>query len=449
MKIDPSNWVGWQNLARRCGLGFGWFVLSMIVCVTSLDAQVSDSKSTAHDPLALFRFLQAGRYMAALDYLEKNAADDSNYWQELATVQSFVGDYFGALQSIDRALDLPPEKEDPLLAELDQAEVKNALDEIVALARSRQIVILNEAHHVALHRAFGLQLAERLRPLGFEFLAAETLNGIAIQSLTRQQHPTRITGFYTLEPSFGDFIRQSLRLGYQPIAYEMMFGPPADSDPTDQINFREKTQVENLMKNIFTEKPNAKVFIFVGYHHATEDTQRNSDGRETAWMAARLKVATGIDPLTIDQTEQTERGSFDRSSKAWRWTQQNRPQEHPIVMAIEPNRYWIGPGYRDRVDIQVFHPASKPIDGRPDWLSKLTGRQSVPLPDEIPPPTDRYLVQAVLANESKETIPLDQCLWSADQNRPVLYLLPGEYQLRVLDRKDNTVYESKLSVESK
>ncbi len=409
----------------------------------------SPAAKETYNPAMAFQYLQQGKYSSALEYLQQHPSDDSSYWQELATIQSFVGDYQGALQSMDRLPIKSTDDNDPKFPELEHAEIRSAIDEIVRLAANRQIVILNEAHHIPLHRVFGLRLAERLKPLGFDFLAVETFNAFSMKALEENAVPDINTGFYTMEPCYGNFVRQALVLGYKPIAYEMIMPPPKDADPIDRINFRETAQVQNLVDQIFLDQPNAKVFIYVGYHHATEDTKTTDSGRETAWMAARLRKATGIDPLTIDQTEQTERSSINRASTAWRWVNEHHQPDDACVMAVDSESYWIGPEYRGRVDLQVFHPITRIEAGRAHWLTLNIAKQHVELPQEVPTPNDRYLIQARLITDPKNAIPTDQCLWIHGGDRPVLSLYEGEYRISVVDQKDQVVHESSVRVPTK
>lgn len=52
----------------------------------------------------------------------------------------------------------------------------DAIEEIVRRARDTSIVILNEAHNSPRDRAFALQVARALKPLGYSILAAETFD---------------------------------------------------------------------------------------------------------------------------------------------------------------------------------------------------------------------------------------------------------------------------------
>jgi len=89
-----------------------------------------------------------------------------------------VGDYTGALLAMhDRQSGRVISGEKRAMNEKTATDVianhnpAPALATIVKEAAGRQIVILNEGHHVPRHRAFAQQLAIELRKSGFEFLA--------------------------------------------------------------------------------------------------------------------------------------------------------------------------------------------------------------------------------------------------------------------------------------
>ncbi len=389
--------------------------------------------------------LQQGKYLQALVKLEKLDATNSIVRQELATTRSFVGDTAGAQAAMDLAETGTGVADPEALVQIEKATRPDALDAIVAEAKDRQIVILNEAHHVPEHRAFALRLAVRLRELGFEYLAVETLSP-STKKLVERGFPIRWSGYYSQEPVFGDFVRQSLRLGYKPVGYEAIAIPGVEADPTDQINQRESAQCQNLMRQIFSKNPQARVFIYVGYSHATEDTQTLPDGREEAWLAARLKEATGLDPLTIDQTIQTERSTIENSTELWRLAQTNGLLAQPTVFQNEDQSFLVGGHYAGKVDMQVFHPATKLVRGRPDWLKSLPGRNAVEIPSEIAAMKTRVLVQAYLAIETEDAVPVDQVILHPDSPAPVLILPDGEFRLVVQDESGNSKTERSITV---
>jgi len=235
-----------------------WLIGALVVLV---------QEKPAAAPPGPWELAGEGRYLAALALAEREHAAqprDPQRADQLGIMRSFVGDGVGALEIFEEMNGAaPPAVLDAAeAATLAACEPRDALAEIVAAAKDRQVVILNEAHHVPLHRAFSLEVARALRKEGFEYFAAETFTR-DIEALRKRGTPTRSTGFYSAEPAFGELIREVLALGYRPVAYETET-PAPKGDSTDGINHRETEQCRNLVERIFRDHPKARVLIHVG-----------------------------------------------------------------------------------------------------------------------------------------------------------------------------------------
>ncbi len=309
------------------------------------------------------------------------------------------------------------------IAAIGRATAHDALDEIAKRARDTRIVIVNEDHSVPRSRVFALQVARRLRPLGYDVLALETLTNDA-DPQERERMQTRLvtdgfvrrsTGTYTADPVFADYLRQALRLGYRPVAYEKTdFSKSGIAD-------REQQEADNLVRNALNRYPHAKLLIHVGFAHLAE-AKIGRPGTSELWMAGRLKQMTGIDPLTIDQTTFMEIPS----------TRPSRPI-YPIaapkagrssVVLFDQGKPLVVGRFAGAIDLQVVHPRAPHIAGRPGWLTQL-GRRPVAAPVRLRPTTGTVLVQAFAAREPTDAIPLDQVLWTAGRARPSLMLPHG------------------------
>lgn len=322
---------------------------------------------------------------------------------------------------------------------LEDTERLDALQAIADLARDRQVVILNEAHDSPQHRAFGLMLALELRKMGFEFLAVETLAGPDGKSGPMKfEYPTLETGYYSDEPVFGDFLRQANRSGYQMIAYEIEPGQRkvnAQQDPNASIKERENAQSHNLIKHVLGKHKDAKLFIFVGYSHATEDWQTLEDGSQLGWMAAQIKKKTGIDPLTIDQVG----GSYNPKSKSvdsvFKLVQSQAPMKQSSILKDGAGDWVVSDSYYQKIDLTVFHPVQKMIDGRPDWL-RMNGYRipfEIQNKDYFVKPTT--MVQAYHESEGSDSLPVDQLLLDSSEGTSTLLLPEGKYrtEIRTID----------------
>lgn len=345
--------------------------------------------------------------------------------QQLAIARSQVGDEQGALDAFDQALGI--DRTDPAQRAAGEEGARQVLadhvpEEAVAAiaraARGRQVVILNEAHHVARHRAFGLEVARELRKAGFEYLAMESL-APDTAALMKRGYAVAGSGTYTREPFFGDFVRQAIASGYTLVAYEQ--GSPAPPpDPSNMfatIEAREEAQAQNLVDRVLKEHPQARLLVYVGYQHAMKG-EIDVGGRKLAWMAERLRRKTGIDPLCIDQANAGQQSphlvsALERSA--------DDPMASKAIVLRErsTDEYWPG---SDNFDMQVIHSSGGILLGRPQWIGWSGERHRRVVPDKLLPRQGRRLIQAFIAGEPADAVPIDQVLAVAGQPPPMLML---------------------------
>lgn len=376
----------------------------------------ADARSKAH--VALFK----GRYLEALSVLEAAvAAGDRSVASALEQLMPFVTGIPAPQETASLAA-LDPE----FAGKLKQAVPHDAIAAIVERARATRIVILNEAHDEPRHRAFGLEVARALRPLGYSMLAMEAFTNFAdreqsaqiMASLAKDGHPRRSTGYYINDPVFGDFVRQALALGYRPVAYEETSRDQAKT-AYEGVVAREQEQADNLARHLSSAGPSAKMLAYVGYSHAAESPIPYGEGGQAEWMGARLKRMTGIDPLTIDQTELRE-ASPSAEVRAWHaiLAAKLRRRSAVFVRAGKP----LKAGHKgEAVDLQVVHPVTTIAGGRPTYLRTM-GRRPVAIPATLIPTTGRRLVQAFVAGEADDAVPVDQVLVTAGKRPPKLML---------------------------
>ncbi len=312
-------------------------------------------------------------------------------------------------------------------ARMSAAEPRDAIDEIVARARKTNIVILNEAHNSPRDRAFALRVARALRPLGYKTLAAETFDNNETKAgetptdrLKRDRIVRLNTGSYTRDPVFARFVREALALGYEPVGYEQM---KAQSTPTGGIPEREEAQAKNLMRKIFTARPQEKVLIYVGLGHVVENPQPSASGQRSEWMAARLKRMTGIDPLTIDQTSVTEIAMSDAYALA-----SGRIGKGSAVFFEGVTPLLIG--RIAGVDLQVVHPRRSYRFGRPVWLVDLGGKR-IPIPQRLLSGKGRRLIQVFAADAPLNAVPLDQVIVNGSSPGPALIVPAGPVRFAI------------------
>jgi hypothetical protein len=294
------------------------------------------------------------------------------------------------------------------------ANAADVFDEIESRARRTSVVIVNESHERSEYRGFTAALAKRLKPLGYDTLAMETLQN-PLPGTDDRYRPTFLKqpalpylededGFYVSEAGFGRLGRAAKALGYRLVPYEH-HGENEQTLSWDQrIALREEGQA-NTLAAFLKAHPGTRLLIHVGYSHAGEVAQR--DGK--IWMAARLKQKTGIDPLTISQT--TCRGSGDTLRLS------ELPESEPAGM----------------FDLVVDHPAVQFERGRPVWR-KQQGDQAVSIPVALRPAVGWRVVEARPVGEPDASVPMDRVAIRPGED-VALMLPPGRYSLRVIDPK--------------
>jgi hypothetical protein len=368
-----------------------------------------------------------GRYLPYyLDLQAKTAAGDEMAKSMLSQYAAFVGDETTALGLYER-----PRDPASSLPDLTGAEAQDAMAAILQRAADARVVILNEAHNVSGHRAFAAQVMRALRPLGFDVFAAETFTppqeapAPDIAAYRRGTPFYASYGYYTFDPVYAEAVREAARLGYRFAAYEQAWdqSAPDDAPALEQIARREQAQADNLIRRVLDADPAARVFVFCGYSHAME-----KPGRGGTWFAARLKEATGIDPLTIEQ------------SGNWPATRAENDPAHvsavldrfaptaPITVSKEGLSFG-STTYAGQMDLSVFHPRLAPVSGRPGWLAADPERRAVEV--HVPAFDGVALLQTMWAGEGSAGVPADQFLLTPGQSRATLFLHPGSYFLRL------------------
>nr|WP_315030048.1 hypothetical protein [uncultured Chryseobacterium sp.] len=384
-----------------------------------------------------------GQYMNAsfgllkrLDVESADQIDDPDVVDQWAQVMSTMTGIptFNKAKGAD--FHIPEEQ----ITNLKLSKAVSAIDEIVKQARKTRIVILNENHLDPRGRAFGLEVAQALQPLGYTILAAEAFRPYADDQEERRKMEQLskegivrasgdfYSGYYLDDPVFSDFIRQSLAIGYRPVSYET-----AGRGYTNQE--REETQADNLIRRGIQPFPNGKILVYVGERHAAENPIA-SEEKPYLKMAAILKAKTGIDPLTIDQAGLSpipmNRPDVDLykivSAKASNTSVILFKQGKPLTSGL----------LAGAVDLQVVHPPLRLVNGRPDWMLKMN-RSPLPIPTELLPKSGIRLVQAFVAGSVAEARPIDQVLVTPGTPPPVLMLPTIHVRYATQDFQDQPV----------
>ena len=330
---------------------------------------------------------------------------------------SFIGEYQKSLELAEDSTDmqLPLTKMDSSYCRNFQAH--NAVNFILNKSKNENIVIINEAHHNPRHRVFTAQLLKELYQQGFRYLGLEalTLTERHDSILNARKFPSFQSGYYIPEPQFGNLVREALKIGYVLFSYEYSSGGGAT---------REIEQAKNIIA--FLEKhPNGKTLIHCGYDHVVEADSLKDWGKA---MAGRLKEYSGINPLTINQTDLTEHSKSAFENSFYKLFHADKSS----VFTHRNGDIFNGPEGRNYVDISVYHPRTKYVNGRPDWLINnekkwvnITVKKGVDF---------SCLALAYKSKEPEFAVPFDVVLLNSRQQNTSFALQKGRYRVVFVDK---------------
>ncbi|MEQ1517727.1 MAG: hypothetical protein ABL931_14690 [Usitatibacteraceae bacterium] len=347
----------------------------------------------------------------------------------LAVVRSQTGDIVGATSALSTLKALRGAQRVAEYSQLlDGTIPMNAINAIVAEARERQIVILNEAHHDPVHRAFATRLATELRKFGFEYLACETF-GPDVAHLNSESIERRM-GYYTADPVFSEFVRQAKRIGYALVPYEHI-ASDAKLSQQEKWAAREDGQAQKIIAATLAKNPNAKIFVYVGFGHVKK---ADSNPTATEQMAARLWKRTGINPLTIDQTTMTAQPAAHPQFEIYEKVLRKHEPLVPIVLRAAQGGYAVfGSYYSGSVDMQVIFPNYATQFGRPTWFVSLANRTPFETPRTMLPTRGRRLIQAFHKMDGAVNVPADMVMAEAGKEPPMLMLPKGDFRFAYED----------------
>jgi hypothetical protein len=189
---------------------------------------------------------------------------------------------------------------------------------------------------------------------------------------------------------------------------------------------RDSIQAENIY-NVIRQDSTAKILVHASFTHISKKPGPNG----FIPMALAFKRISGIDPLTIDQTDMTEESNFAYGRIIYEAYLARFPLTEPSIALVDGNP--VNVTDKDLYDLCVIHPLTTYKDGRPEWLSLGGTRKPVILK---PPTAGVYLVQAYYLNEFEannktawQLVPADQTYITNGKNNYLLYLRKGKYKV--------------------
>ena len=169
-----------------------------------------------------------------------------------------------------------------------------------------------------------------------------------------------------------------------------------------------------------------KYIIYCGYQHAYEGIHKSWEKT----MAGRLSDLTGINPLTIDQTQFSEKSN----------PKYNEPllgminNTTPVVLKDENQVIYNGEDKILYTDIKIVHPITKYLKGRPDWM--LTGSRKLYKIPSSEIPVYPVLVLAYRKGEFEQKgIPADIIELNTSKDSRSLILDKGNYEIVIKNKE--------------
>ena len=346
---------------------------------------------------------------------------DKGYYDEVSQYFAFAGDYRTAMQylvkSYDTIDDATRRKIYKTAANLQNITHVNARSYIHLAAKGRRVVMINEAFAKPLHRAFTLSLLAGFYRQGFRYLAMEMLNNFSNQRLSSVgMH----SGYYVCEPVAGELMRSAIAMGFTLVSYE------DTAAGVHNANQRDSVQAANIYR-VLQNDSTAKILVHASFAHISK--KAGPEGHIP--MALAFWRLSGIEPLTIDQTDMTEESNFGYGRVIYQAYTTKFTVTEPSIALV--NNAPVNVTDKDLYDLCVIHPPTKYLDGRPVWMN-LDG---VRLPTYIKSLSNAvFLVQAYYQEEIDnndgtpwQLVPADQTYTPGGKDRYLLYLKKGKYKV--------------------
>lgn len=310
---------------------------------------------------------------------------------------------------------------------IDQAKPVAAISFISDKAKDYHFTLINEAHFNSQHRVFTQSLLKPLWDQGYRYLALEALSH-QDSAIYERGYPDKSTGYYIKDSNFGNLIREALTIGYKLISYETESG----HDGT----LRDTYQAQNIYEKTFKNDKKGKVLIHAGYSHIYETGDSNYEP-----MGYQLKNLIKQDLLTIDQEAIIGYNDTAKQHPYYREAVERFGFEEPTIFLSKEDKVIIDSINSLSIDIQVFHPETKFVNGRPEWMY-MKDIKSIPLSAELQKYKE-HLIQAVKKGEAKDAVPVDQFVITEGK---VLLLPSGNYDLRLVNCNGDMIATTELEV---
>jgi len=147
-------------------------------------------------------------------------------------------------------------------------------------------------------------------------------------------------------------------------------------------------------------------------------------------MAQYFKEQSGIDPLTISQTDCYSESAYE--SGVLGYAMPVDKEEKPISSAA--------------YDVLIIPPKETQYKERPVWLNTVSGRHFVDVPQELRLEDQYTRITAYDLDKVKDAV-VEDIIYRAPHSDKPLALRPGNYRLEVTDKNKTLLIQGELSVQ--
>lgn len=392
--------------------------LALALLATAASAREADETCANFNEIraaAIKQFDRAWPALGDLRSMESSCVGTANDWWYRTTVgqlESFVLNHQVALERFSR----PPRGGTTADLPANTTAIP-AGPYIAKRATSHRFVIVNERHHASSDRLLTMSLLKPLYEQGFRYLAAEGVwhgDGPGVRG-----YPVSNTGFYVEDVVFAQMIRQALALGYAVVGYEHEAGQL----PVEEMNAqqtRDYWQAHNLIARTIASDEVGKVLVHCGYAHAYES-------RSDRWtpMAHYLRQVAGVDPLTVDQTQLSERATPANEHPVRRAAgERGLISGEPVVLVDEAGA--LVPIDGPSVDIRVLGLRTDYEAGRPTWM-RMGGLRE-PVVADVPECAAEPCIVEAVDSEQPDAVAYDR---AEATSASVVLFLPSDRDVQL------------------
>ena len=377
-------------------------------------------------------FIASGKKIQRQSLSEVNVAEADHSYEFSKNLQGHKYNFIGKYQKLwNCAQDqVAKGKYNPLK----DYQPKAAKDYLKTKAAENQITFLNDSPLHPQTRIFAKSILKDYWDAGYRYLGVEAFTNLQ-EDFSQYQHPSINAGSLSVEPLFGDFIREALNLGFSLFSFQ-----PSESEKAKAKNILSKksgggsllsldlaaanwAKAMNINRKLLKDK-SGKYLIYCN----RKQVNKKSPGT----LSYYFQQITKLNPFCVEQVIMNEHCPQTEHS-VYKYASVSNPSvflkyKTPFVAKLNE--------VENPYDIQIFHPRTQYIQNRPDWLRMKGAR----VPFVLNP--DQYemeyplLVMAYDKNEDQQiAVPLDIIEFENNKIAMPLILPKGNYSLILRDQK--------------